>query len=199
MKRDLLAAYVDGVSELSPDERRDIEAALADDEALRADADATRELLGALRALPAEGSEPDYGALARRIAAAVGDRVPRPWWKTWKLSVPLGAFAAAAAAAIVWVHVTAAPHPVVAVEKPVHVAPAPVTPEATPAVAIYLDGESLDVEDPDSVLQALDDDDGDDDDGMLPASDLAWVDKLDDAAMDRVEAKLDAMAKKAAH
>ncbi len=63
---ELLSAYVDGVGELTPEERRAIELELP---ALRADADATRELLAALRELPEVGNEPVWNDLAKRILA----------------------------------------------------------------------------------------------------------------------------------
>ncbi|MEO7734226.1 MAG: hypothetical protein ABIY55_24900, partial [Kofleriaceae bacterium] len=55
-------AYVDGVAELAPDERRAIEARLAADPAVRAEHAAVRRLLERMRAVPPEGNEPDWPA-----------------------------------------------------------------------------------------------------------------------------------------
>src|SRR5262245_62960485 len=85
----LLTAYVDGVAELSPDERKRIEARLADDPPARADEAEVRALLGRLRELPPEGNEPDWSAMERSIRAAVGSEVPRPWWRAWRWLVPV--------------------------------------------------------------------------------------------------------------
>src|SRR4051812_39433380 len=86
---ELLTAYVDGVAELSPDERHRIEAHLAEQPRARADQAAVRALLDQLRALPHEGSEPDWVAMERSIRQAVGDAVPRPWWRNWRWLAPL--------------------------------------------------------------------------------------------------------------
>src|SRR5690349_20622439 len=88
----LLTAYVDGVAELPIDERRAVEAWLADDPAGRAEADGVQALLGQLRALPprtdagdAPGGEPDWSAMERSIRQAVADLPVRmPWWRRWQ-------------------------------------------------------------------------------------------------------------------
>ncbi|HEX7839715.1 MAG TPA: hypothetical protein VF469_19705, partial [Kofleriaceae bacterium] len=67
----LLAAYVDGVAELLPDERREVEALLARDPGARVESEAVHALLGRLRALPPEGGEPDWAAMERSIRQAV--------------------------------------------------------------------------------------------------------------------------------
>ena len=56
MRRDdeLMTAYVDGVSELTTEERRRVEELLANDPGLRTDEAATRLLLEQLRSLPPE-------------------------------------------------------------------------------------------------------------------------------------------------
>jgi hypothetical protein len=179
----LLAAYVDGISELTPDERKRIEAKLGE-----LDADGTRGMIDQLRALPPEGEEPDWRALERRIASAV-DAVPSPWWRRW--FVPAGALVMAAAALLVWMHhEPAATRPEVATIAPVPVdaaVPAPV-PTAQPT-ELWLDGELVDVSgvDPDALFD--DDEPADtltaDDDGLLPT--LHWVDDLDDRAIERAE------------
>src|SRR5436305_1854220 len=76
-KRDtaeLLAAYVDGVGELTALERRRVDRYLASDPVARSDEGATRELLGKLRELPS--NEPDWSALENSILDAVPDQVP---------------------------------------------------------------------------------------------------------------------------
>src|SRR5437667_9325055 len=78
----LLAAYVDGVAELTPDERKAVEARLASDPIARVEQAATRELLGSLRDLAPHGNEPDWSAMERAIGDAVGPSVPRPWWRS---------------------------------------------------------------------------------------------------------------------
>src|SRR4051812_3100114 len=99
MRRDtdeLLAAYVDGISELTPAERRRVEARIANEPSLRDDANATRDLLSELRELPPSGDEPssiDWNALERSISDAVGPDVPRPWWKRWRWMIPTAALA----------------------------------------------------------------------------------------------------------
>src|SRR5438045_3319430 len=95
----LLAAYVDGVSELSPDERRRVEGWLASEPRARASADAMHGLIDRLRALPPShaGDEPDWVAMERSIRQAVADQAPRRWWRSWRAVVPAMTFATAAA------------------------------------------------------------------------------------------------------
>jgi hypothetical protein len=159
-----------------------------------------RALIERVRALPALGEEPDWQALERSIRLAVGDELPQPWWRrhfAW-LVVPLGTACAATAAIALWLH-HPAPTSEVAVQPTLHV-DGPAAPKApTPAAKdeVYLDGNVLDADDDalDSALDALDDDartafDTDDTaatDGILPASDLGWVDNLDDTAVARAE------------
>src|SRR2546430_15675538 len=93
---DLLSAYVDGIAELTPDERRHVDGLLAREPSLRADVEATREVLADLRAMPQPGAEPNWGALEKSIRAAVAtERAPRHWLRWF---VP--AFTCIAAAAI---------------------------------------------------------------------------------------------------
>src|SRR6516165_2217729 len=103
MKSDeeLLAAYVDGVAELTPEERARVEARLGEPE-IAADRAATQGMIDKLRALPPEGNAPDWRVLERRIASAVDSAKP-PWWRRW-LVHPAAALAMTAAVAMVWLH-----------------------------------------------------------------------------------------------
>jgi len=196
MRRDtdeLLAAYVDGVTELAADERRRVEARLGDAPALRSEAEATRALLGELRELP-RGGEPDWSALERSIGDAVGTDVPRRW-RGWRWLVPGLALATAGAVAVLVLHdpgemTTPAPDPVIAHE---HAKPAP-APDVVPSdLPFWLDGQAVEVES--EVLDAIDaeltDDTTADDDALLSTSDLEWIDSLDDADLERAERWLD--------
>ena len=181
---ELLTAYLDGVAELTPDERRRAEAALDP-----AAAEATRALLGQLRAMPdVAGAEPDWTAMARSISLAVGPRVPRPWWRSsWRWALPLAA-CGAAVAIVLALRPGDAPAPIAHVEAP---RPAPVEPAAhapAPLVdlspLVYLDGAatSIDAIDP----AVLDEPDVvADEDNLLPTE--QWIDRLDDRALDRAE------------
>jgi hypothetical protein len=181
----LLAAYIDGVSELTPDERKRVEQQLG-----ALDVDGTRQMIDQLRALPPEGTEPDWRAMERRIANAV-DEVRTPWWRRW--FVPVGALVMTAAALLLWIHhrPEVAPAPVAVVTPPavpVKIDAAVPVPAAQPT-ELWLDGQLVDVTDadPDALFE-----DGDasetltaDDDGLLPT--LRWVDDLDDRAIERAE------------
>jgi len=199
---ELVAAYTDGIAELDPDERARVERLLRDDPAAAADADATRELIGKLRELPKVGNDPDWVKLEHQIRTAVGPVVPRPWWQRWQWLVPIGALAATAAAALLWMQRPAQESVVAHATPPVPVAlpsapPAPVP--APPTTMLWLDGEAIDVGDvePSAVFDDLDQDvapiasdgvsDSNDDSGILPATDLGWIDTLDDSAIDRAE------------
>src|SRR5438045_2033151 len=101
------------------------------------------DLIARLRALPPEGEEPDWSALERTIREAVGPTVPKPWFKRWQYLVPIGALAAATAAALLWMKSPAS-------EQPVAVTPAPVTePAPEPAMAVWMDGKIIDLDDVD--------------------------------------------------
>jgi hypothetical protein len=197
---DLLSAYVDGISELTPDERRAVEATD------RASADSIKELISDLRSLPAEGSDPDWAAMERSIHDAVAALPIRPWYRRWQWLVPAMTCATAAAAlAVLWTRPAALTVP--SPDLPVRTAPAPTAtspePVADPVFALWLDGRELEVDlsapgvgelelaQPAAVNGAGDDagiavDAG----GLLPVADLAWVDRLDDAALDRAESWL---------
>ncbi|HEX4423145.1 MAG TPA: hypothetical protein VH165_34745 [Kofleriaceae bacterium] len=223
----LVAAYVDGVAELSPEDRRAVEAGLARDPAARADHAAVRGLIDRLRALPPEpeGGEPDWSAMERSIRSAVGSSVPRPWWRRWTWLAPTTTLVTALAVLLVvmWSHrapVAEAPRPVIPSHGLASQRAPQVPPEAagdaatgTGVVSLWLDGAEVDVDvsapaarallgepgDDEAVdetvdeaaAEAADDAPGsgeaDDDAGLLPAADLAWVDGLDDAALARAE------------
>jgi len=156
------------------------------------------DLIARLRALPPEGEEPDWDALERSIRAAVGPNAPKPWWRRWQYLVPIGALAATAAAALLWMHRPAPEAPVAVAPPPAVVEPAP-----EPAMAMWMDGKIIDLEDVDP--SAILDDDLDREaqaalatdgtaaplGGILPAGDLEWIDNLDDSALDRAEQWLD--------
>ena len=190
--RDLIAAYQDGVSELTADERRRVEELVHSDPAIRAEADAAKAMIAELRALPPEGTEPNWTVLEREIRAAVGPTVPRRPFRLWRWLVPVGALAMTAAIAMLVIH---HPHDGLQVAAPAvrddgGLLAAPITaPEA--ATGLWLDGHVVDVDDLDPAF--LDDDDGDAlaTGGLLPADDLHWIDSLDDSAIDRAETWLD--------
>ena len=191
MKTDeeLLAAYLDGVGELTPDERRRIETKLVDDPALRAEAEDTRGLLGRLRELPPEGTEPDWSQMERAIRDEIGDSAPRAWWRGWRWLVPVAALAMAGAVLALVLRTPPSPELIGVPDAGVaRVVPAP----AADTVPLWLDGEHVDVD-----LQAADDflddewlfDDEPDAD-LLTAGDLAWVDELGDDDVAAAEAWL---------
>jgi len=184
---ELLAAYLDGVAELTPEERQRVEAKLGE-----LDVAGTRGMIDQLRALPPEGSEPDWRAMERRIAAAV-DEVKPPWWRRWLVIAPASVLVVAAAA-LVWLrhapeHETR-PAPVAVITHDAGVpAPAP-APAPVESNEVFIDGKFVDISDVDADL--FDDTDEPpadvaDDDALLPAGDLGWVDQLDDGALDRAE------------
>lgn len=204
---ELLAAYVDGVTELSTDERRRVEALLAREPALRGDEAATRALLGELRDLPPVGSAPDWAALARAIGDAIdADRSARdrhPWYARlrWRWLVPTLALATAAALVALVVQ-PPAPAPTGAptgapsgapTGAPIAHAPSVPTPAPPRAatVPLWLDGVAVEVEADASheLLEGWPPEAGDDDGapGLLPAADLAWIDALDDDALEVAE------------
>jgi hypothetical protein len=223
---DLLAAYVDGVAELAPDERHRVEARLTGDPRARAGQAAVRALLDQLRALPSEGTEPDWATMERSIRASVGRDVPRPWWRRWTWLAPAALVAAAAALVLVmW----SRPAPGVVLGDPRAVGSV-ADPDPRPAdevVALWLDGAEVDVDlsaadllgdaapnDPTDLADLADPADladladlaNDNPDvappdaaparALLPATNLAWVDGLDDDAIDRAERWLAGAGKK---
>ena len=187
---DLLSAYVDGVGELTPEERRRVEHVLAEP-AARAAETATRELLGELRELPRTGNEPDWAALERSISEAVGPVVPRAaWWRRSWRSRSL-AFALAATAAIVVLVSRMDREPAQVVVDTPEPMPVVVAEDPEPVFAVYLDGETfeLDLADEDLIEDEFDADVPDDlaTPELLAPDDLAWVDEIADDDLDRVE------------
>ncbi len=138
MKRtdDLLAAYADGG--LSPDEASAVEELLARSPEARAELEAIRRLLAEARAAeaPVEGSEPDWDQMARVIQRAARD-APAPrfaWLRAPRRVLAIGALAAAAGAAMLFVVLRGAedrraPHEAAAIAP---VAPATTAEEAGP-------------------------------------------------------------------
>jgi hypothetical protein len=150
--------------------------------------------------------------MERSIRDAVGEAVPRPWWRRWRWIAPAATFACALTVALaMWPHPAPGPRP----ELPVH-APAPHAPAERPApaaeptevVPLWLDGAEVDVdvalvprgselfgelgEDeadaaPAAALEATSETADPADTRLLPTTDLAWVDHLDDAALERAE------------
>ncbi len=174
---ELLAAYVDGVAELTPEERRRVEGKLGE-----LDVAGTRDVIQQLRALPPEGTEPDWRAMQARIAKAI-DEAPRPWWRRW--FVPVGGLAVVVGAALLLLtmrHDEPAPtvQPPVAVQMPDAAVPAP----PAQATELWLDGQLVDVSDvdPEALFDDLDVPDAIADDG-----ELLTVDQLDDKALDNLD------------
>lgn len=194
---ELLSAYVDGVSELSLDERKRVDDLLARDPALRDDEAVTRTLIGQLRDLPPTGTEPDWSALERGIADAVGTEVPQPWWARlrWRLIVPGVALAMTAAILALVLHAPE-PEPEPAITPPAPVAAEPAldevfSDELTLSTPLWLDGTDLEV-----ALEAaemfdpewdLDEEALPETAELLPPTDLEWIDELDGESLDRAE------------
>jgi len=191
---ELLTAYVDGVGELTPDERRRVEHRLAAEPALRGEADAIRAVLDQSRASARVANEPDWAALERQIRDAVGPSVPVPWWRRARWLAPMGALVTTAAIALVWLHHAPVDHAMIAPRDAgslaVVAAPAVAEPTQAPPAAMYIDGQVIDLGNVDPEQLLIDDsapDDTADSDGLLPVTDYGWVDKLDDKAMERAE------------
>jgi len=177
---ELLAAYVDGVGELTPEERKRVEARLGE-----LDVAGTRQTIDQLRALPPEGNEPDWRAMQARIAKAI-DEAPRPWWRRW--FVPVGGLAVVVGAALLLLTVRhedapVAPPPPVAVKAPV-VIDAAVPVPAAQATELWLDGQLVDVSNVDP--EALFDDEVEAPDAIADDGELT-VDQLDDKALDNLD------------
>ena len=190
---ELLSAYVDGVGELTTDERKIVEARLAEDPAWRDEADATRALLGQLREMADEGAEPDWSEMERAIRAEVGPTVPRAWWRGWRWLVPIGALAMAGAVLLLVLRAPAQPSDVGAREPERRDAGAPIAPptaDEPSTVPLYLDGAAVEIDL--QTAELVDEEDPADDAelGLLPTDDLAWVDELGDDDVAAAEAWL---------
>ena len=193
---ELLAAYVDGVTELTPDERKRVEARLADDGELRSEASDLRALLGELRELPAHPSEPDWSALERSIGEAVGPDVPRTWWRSrWRWIAPGLAIVSAAAILAIVLH-----RPDTPVQAPEIAAPVPIEKPVRDTVALWLDGRAIEVgpSAAERALDELDDDLIESDAALVPTSGdvledpgFEFLDELDDATLEQVRAALE--------
>lgn len=195
---ELLAAYVDGVSELSLDERKRVDDLLARDPALRETESQTRALIGALRDLPPAGNEPDWSALERGIGDAVRTLDAQSWWQRMRLRFIVPAVALAMAVAILAL-VLHDPKPSVESPEPpppvVEVVVDDTADELAASTPLWLDGTDLEV-----AIDAAElfDVDWDLDEASLPATaellpptDLEWIDELDGDSLDRAEQFLD--------
>jgi anti-sigma factor RsiW len=200
---ELLTAYLDGVSELTPDERKRVEVRLARDPDFKREADELRAVIDQARASSAvqPEAEPDWSALERQIREAVGPTVPMPWYRRMRWLAPISTLATTAAIALVWLHHAPADHAQVTPDRDASVAfiapSAPAHVEAAPAAnpagstTIYIDGQIIDVSnvDPEALVNdgASDGTADASSSGLLPASDYGWIDQLDDKAMERAE------------
>ncbi|HSD90474.1 MAG TPA: hypothetical protein VLB44_23275 [Kofleriaceae bacterium] len=156
-----------------------------------------REVIEKLRALPPDGQEPDWHKLEAAIRAEVGSAAPRPWWRDWRWIVPIWALATTATVALIVTRDQPREpvQPVVSTHERTHVdAPSAAPPEA--AEAMWLDGEPVDLGDVDDTVldpideparAALDGEEGDVRAGILPVTDLGWIDNLDDGSVEQVE------------
>jgi len=192
---ELLSAYVDGVSELSLDERKRVDDLLARDPALRQQESATRALIGELRDLPPAGNEPDWSALERSIGDAVGKAVPVPWYARlrWRFIVPGIALAITGAILLVVFRdtkpETKLPDQPTAIQTPA--AEEPDEEALATSTPLWLDGTDLEV-----AIEAaelfdldwdLDEEAVPETAELLPPTDLEWVDDLDSESLDRAE------------
>ena len=161
---------------------------MRDEEQTQLDAE-DEALIARVRALPPEGTEPDWAQMARSISAAVGPGVPRPWWQRWL--VPAAALATTAAVVVLWLRhpdriATTTSYPDAAVPTAESHAPSRAAP-------LWLDGHLVEMNElaPEAVDEFIDDGDDPVSDDLAPVSDLHWIDHLDDQALQRAEAWLD--------
>jgi hypothetical protein len=160
-----------------------------------------RAVVAKLRALPPEGTEPDWHELEAAIRAEVGDDAPRPWWRNWRWIVPVWALATTAVVALLVLRSDepAQPPATTQGDEPrdagVAAIVAPVAPSAQQPTALWLDGQVVELDDISGAsLDALDDEAraalGPEDDvtgGILPVADYGWIDTLDDDAVARAD------------
>ncbi|HEX4453839.1 MAG TPA: hypothetical protein VH143_23370 [Kofleriaceae bacterium] len=199
---ELLSAYLDGVSELTPDERKRVETRIARDPEFKREADELRAVLDEARSSASvqPANEPDWSTLERQIRESVGPTVPLPWWRRMRWLAPISTLATTAAIALVWLHHAPANHAELTVARDagnVAIVAAPPHVEAAPAAKpaestmIYIDGQIIDVSnvDPEALVNdgASDGTADASSSGLLPASDYGWIDQLDDKALDRAE------------
>lgn len=194
--RDLITAYLDGVTELAPDERRRVEALLAADPDAAAEATATRAMLDQLRALPrpATSAEPDLRALGDAIARALPVARPRS-----RVPIYVGAVALVALVAVVALValVVASTRPTPTPPSAAMIAPpAPIEPARRHAAShVWLgdDGDALELDlDAEQTAAAIDELTADYDLEVGTADPFgdqfgARIDTVDDAAMERIE------------
>jgi anti-sigma factor RsiW len=194
---ELLTAYLDGVGELTPDERKRVELRLERDPDFKREADELRAVLDQARSSASvqPAAEPDWSALERQIRESVGPAVPMPWWRRMRWLAPISTLATTAAIALLWLHHAPTDHATLAPRDAGNVAivAPPAAPVAAPEVAkpttIYIDGQIIDVSnvDPEALVNDGASDDTASSSGLLPASDYGWIDQLDDKAMERAE------------
>jgi anti-sigma factor RsiW len=194
---ELLTAYLDGVGELTPDERKRVELRLERDPDFKREADELRAVLDQARSSASvqPAAEPDWSALERQIRESVGPAVPMPWWRRMRWLAPISTLATTAAIALIWLHHAPTDHATLAPRDAGNVAivatpPAPVAaPEVAKPTTIYIDGQIIDVSnvDPEALVNDGASDDTASSSGLLPASDYGWIDQLDDKALERAE------------
>lgn len=137
--RNRLSAYLDG--DLPSGEAREIESALANDPALRAEFEALRSAVDLLRA---EGIvEPPVG-FAERVRAAVANEPMPSRWRRWTRHVRVEAVLLAAAALLVvtWVGNKPAPEEAPVVAAPDAPPPAPAAPASSAPDPLELAGRN---------------------------------------------------------
>lgn len=159
--------------------------------------DGEQQLVRQLRALPREGTEPDWAVLEREIRLAVGPQVPTSWWRKLRWLVPAGVIVTGAAVALLVMNqrgvvgMEPTTSQLVRDEVPHVVRELP----SVDTTALWLDGHAVEVDD-DFDPSTLYNDDGseelaDDSNALLPVDNLQWIDSLDDRALDRAEHWLD--------
>jgi hypothetical protein len=161
---------------------------MREDDQLDAD---DKALVAKLKALPPDGTEPDWQVLEAAIRAEVGEDAPRPWWRNWRWIVPVWALGTTAVIAFVLLRGS---H----VEQTASTRPAQLDagahdegPAAPAREAMWLDGEVVELDDVSgSALDELDGParaalapEGGVTGGILPVADYGWIDTLDDEAL----------------
>ena len=196
---ELLAAYAHRPSDLSAEERREVEALLARSPAAAREIEDDRRMIERVSELPTEGTEPAWDDLERSIRAACTDE-PGLWarviasLRSWKPAAGLGAgLVVAMAALLLWMGRSDRDVGPVARTDDSEVAPAEVA-QALAGLEAPAGDDEIDDE---GVVDAETDETLADwgalapDDGLLDDADLAWIDSLDDAELDAAAAWLD--------